>query len=332
MSIDEMFRPLGTVLFMVGMLIPTWLTVSAAIVIPSDVIYQDDPDLHMVAVEALVVEVNEERTRDLGLEWGFSTLDTATVNSSSVVDGANFTLGRSLGAVRVPVLMDETIEGLTRVGFEDRLPGLGITLVGMDVDAGVVSARLRALLDEGEAAIRTRPIAVALNNTIVSIETTDQVPVMDLNEKGVLSVRYENVGVRMEVLPVIKNLRSGEVNLEIHNVEVSSVSSYVTEQNVNRPVFNTSKTSTNVTLREAETFIIGGLKSRRISKRENRVPLLGWIPLVGLLFRSQEDVILNRDVLFFITPHILKPGENFLLPFDFNNQSFLGVETHPSGR
>ena len=290
----------------------------------ADIAWRDDPNRHMVAVEALVVEINEERTRDLGIRYGFNDID-----DGSVVDGGDVSLGQPLDTFRVPMLIRDP-QGLTSVGFDDRMPGLGVSLAGMNIGSTVVSARLRALLEQGDAAIRTRPIAVALNNTPVLIQSIDSVPYLDRKEKGDLSVAYENVGVQMRVVPQIKDLRTRLVELDIQNLEVSSVSSFITTQNIDRPVFNKSSTDTGVTLREGETFVVGGLKTRRAVHSEDRVPILGTIPILGALFRSRADLERNMDVLFFITPYILQPGQNFLLPYDFQNQQALGLDVTTS--
>jgi type II secretory pathway component GspD/PulD (secretin) len=135
------------------------------------------------------------------------------------------------------------------------------------------------------------------------------------------------VGVLMEATPEIVSLRPGVATLDITKLEVSAVSTFFTTKNVDRPVFAKSATKTKVTLADGETFVVGGLKTRRTEHNEDRVPILGDIPLLGLLFRSQMDIERNLDVLFFITPCILAPGENFLLPYDFKNQEALGVKT-----
>ena len=123
--------------------------------------WSDNPHMHMVAVEALVVEIDEEYTRDLGLQYGFNPRTTENgeiiLDDSSVLDGGNVTLGRPLNPVRVPVLI-KGLEGETGISFdESSIPGLGVNLAGMNVSGQVVATRLRALLDQGQAVIRTRP-------------------------------------------------------------------------------------------------------------------------------------------------------------------------------
>jgi type II secretory pathway component GspD/PulD (secretin) len=282
--------------------------------------YKDDVSVHMVAIEALVIEVNEERTRELGIRYGFNDQ-----GGSGILDGGDISLGNAIAPVRVPVLISG-LGGKNAIGYENRLPGLGISLSGMNIGSSVVSARLRALLDTGDASIRTRPIAVALNKTPVAIETVSEVPYLDTDKSKQLRVSFEKVGVRMAVTPTIQHMRPGVVKLVIENIEVSSVSSFITTENVDRPVFNTSSTQTDVSLREGETFVIGGLKTRRKIHSEERVPLLGDIPVLGLLFRSQSDLERSMDVLFFITPYIISPGENIFLPHDFKNKKGLGID------
>lgn len=289
-----------------------------------------DPDMHLVAIEALVVEVQEDRARDIGLTYGFSE---TTIGEDGLRQGGdgNFVGGQvDLGAgpkpVSVPIFFTAP-EGRTAVDTTDALPGLGISLVGMDIDTWLFSAQLRALLDAGEAVVRTRPIAVALNRTKVRIEATNEVPVQTLKSNQ-LHVEFEKVGVKMDVTPTIRRLAPGVVNLNIANIEVSSVASFATTQDIDRPVFNKSNTNTRITLNEGETFVIGGLKTRYQLEKHDQVPILSWIPVLGELFKSHSYVDRNMDVLFFVTPYILRPGQNFLVPFDFENQEPLGLETN----
>ena len=293
-----------------------------------DIMMSHEENVHMVAIEALVVEINEERTRDLGLNYGYhrAQFDDGRIvtEGPGVVTGVDISLGRMLSPVRVPVLLRRP-DGVTDIGFRDRLPGLGVSLTGIDVGRGAISARLRALLETGDASIRTRPVAIALNNTPVQIQSTTRVPYLDSSRHNRVAVAFEPVGVRMDVLPEIMSLTPGEIRLRINRLEVSSVASFITTDNIDRPVFTKSETTTEVTLNEGETFVVGGLKARRQMSAEDRVPILGSIPVLGWLFKSQEELERNVDVLFFITPHILAPGENFQPSFHFENHEALGL-------
>lgn len=283
--------------------------------VPDEVKWRSDPNVRMIAIEALVIEINEDRTRDIGIQYG--------LGSGGVLGGGNVTLGPTADTVSVPTLSADSL-GLTSLSNAESDAGFGIELAGMNIGSNVVSMRIRALMGTGDASIRTRTIALALNNTETEIKFTSKAPYLDVSVKKKLTVNFEEVGVKMHITPTITDLMTGQTELNIANLEVSSVSSYVEDGDIDRPVFTTSNTQTRVRMREGETFVIGGLKSRRTYQAEQRIPVLGHIPLLGTLFTSHEEQERAVDVLFFITPHILEPGQNVLLPFDFENHQALG--------
>jgi len=271
--------------------------------------WRDDVDIHMVAIEALVIEVNEDRTRDLGLHYGYEQDG----------DGADFRFGRPRGLGLVPTLNANDL-GETSVDFIPKLPGLGIDLAGIQIGAGNFSVKLRALVDQGEARISTRPVVLTMHNKSAVIKVGSQVPYQDLKVKGnreVPAVAEGQVGVILEILPRIVDLKEQIVDLDIQKVEVSSVSNFITTQNIDRPVFNTAETRTRIYMRSGETHKLSSLKARRSRNVRKGVPLLMHIPVLGNLFSSREEVFEGVDILFFVTPHIVPPGQNILLPHDF---------------
>jgi len=160
----------------------------------------------------------------------------------------------------------------------------------------------------------------------VRIETVNEVPVQTVMGAGQLTVEFRKVGVLMEVTPTIESLRPGVASLNVSRLEVSSVSSLITTRNVDRPVFvKSAAQQTKITLAAGETFVFGGLKTRRTDHVEERVPILGAIPWLGLLFSSQQDIERNLDVLFFITP-ISSPRGEFPGAYDFKNNCALGLD------
>lgn len=290
--------------------------------------WQTDEKAHMIAIEVLIVEVNEEKTRDLGLKYGYARTDV-----EKIVEGADVVLGSPLAPVQLPAFSSDAL-GQTKVGFTNHLPGLGVNLVGMDVGGGVVSARLRALLDQGQARVTARPIVLALHDSEALISVGSEMPYQDFNVvAGYITmpdVKFETVGIKMQIKPRIIDLKAQSVELNITNIEIGSVSNFITTQNVDRPVFNKADTRTKVTLKAGETFQISGLKAERKSSVREGIPYLMDIPLMGALFSSRKEVASGVDILFFVTPHIIPPGQNMLVPFDFINGSDLlaeGVKT-----
>ncbi|NQU45391.1 hypothetical protein HQ520_19085, partial [bacterium] len=90
-----------------------------------------------------------------------------------------------------------------------------------------------------------------------------------------------------------------------------------------RPEIVKSNASGKVLLQDSETLVIGGLQSRRMVSQRSRIPVLGWIPFLGWFFTFHEMKEETVDVLFLITPHVLPPGVNPVLPFDFENSEIV---------
>jgi type II secretory pathway component GspD/PulD (secretin) len=287
-------------------------------------------DKKHIAIEAMVVEINEEFTRSLGLGYTLNRDEGRAPNSNLKAIDVRFPFTPDM--VSVPTFNDANNSMGYVLGTTQQLPGLGFRLSGMDIAMGRFSASLRALLLSGNAEIRARTIAVALHDTPVIIETVDEVPFQDVKyDKGQsrLDVSYEKVGVKLKAKPRIMDLAKERIELEIDELDLSSVTGYVTLQNVNRPVFAKSSANTRVEINNGETFILGGFKIKRDVVKESGIPFLRRIPILGYLFKSEKKVQENKDVLFFITPYLLDPGASPILPYDFQHGGYLQIKNIP---
>jgi len=284
-----------------------------------------DVSMMQIAVEAMVVEVNETFARDLGVDLVLTPRTDATPDNLEL-EGSTSKFPLDLDQLPVPVFEPDVGSKLDY--GNPRSPGGRVDFLNRG-RYGRLKGRVQALLEMGEAEIRTRPIVIALNGTKASIETVDEVPFQDIvfdgKGKAVLQVKYEKVGVKLDITPtIVEPVEKEMITLNLSNIEVSDVSHFITVRQVNRPVFVTSNAqSPKVTLHNGETLVIGGLKSRREVVMENRVPILGRIPLLGWLFKSHHKEIRDIDVLFYVTPYILPPGTNPILPFDFEHREVL---------
>ena len=89
--------------------------------------------------------------------------------------------------------------------------------------------------------------------------------------------------------------------------EVSQVTGFVTlEEGAQYPIISTRNAETTVTVRDGETLIVGGLMSTSTIESKTQVPLIGDIPLLGRLFSSTKTTDVKSELVFFITPRILR--------------------------
>ena len=82
----------------------------------------------------------------------------------------------------------------------------------------------------------------------------------------------------------------------------------ITPNVINQPIFSTRKVTTSVSVWDGQTVVLGGLMREDVQKTEDRTPLLGDIPIVGRLFRSSMDQHIKRNLIIFVTAHLVNPG------------------------
>jgi general secretion pathway protein D len=89
---------------------------------------------------------------------------------------------------------------------------------------------------------------------------------------------------------------------------IISPQSVITPNIINQPIFSARKVTTSVSVWDGQTVVLGGLMREDVQKTEDRTPILGDIPLVGRLFRTNTDQHVKRNLVIFVTAHLINPG------------------------
>lgn len=149
------------------------------------------------------------------------------------------------------------------------------------------------------------------------------IPVSRVSDTGGTSVTFEEkeFGVRLKFVPTV--LANGRINLKVEP-EVSEVNStgtpFSSENDLTTailPSLNVRKASTTVQLNDGQSFAIAGLIKSNIAETVRRIPLLGEIPILGALFSSKEFKDDQTELMFVVTPRLVKPlPPNYRLPTD----------------
>jgi Type II secretory pathway, component PulD len=153
------------------------------------------------------------------------------------------------------------------------------------------------------------------------------------------SFEMKPIGVRLEVVPTV-----GPDNYTIDLQLVPEVTEFegfinygspilnrgivVTENVINYPVFSERKVSTEVSIYDGQTVVLGGLMREDVQKVNDKTPLLGDIPLAGALFRSQSDQHIKRNLVIFVTAKLIDPAGQALAVEQFAAQD-LNLEEVP---
>ncbi len=178
------------------------------------------------------------------------------------------------------------------------------------------SIALHALETDNKARILAEPSIMALSGKKAEIVVGGELPIVSYQEETA-SVEYRPYGVVLKMTPTI--LRHGvnlDISCEISDVDDSksvnvSLAGDKTSVVFKAPAFITRKSSTNVTVRDGETIIIGGLLQQKSSTLRSGLPGLMHIPILGKLFASKDFTSGKTDLVITITPQIvhLRPGK-----------------------
>lgn len=231
-----------------------------------------------VQIEAKMIEVTVDDSMKLGINWEYQTPTTFKRHEPSTSD-----LKGDFG-------MDLTEGGIFKVG----------TLSADDYTATLEMLATRANTD-----VLSSPKVTVLDGQEASIHIGSSEPYVVTSEDPVTgfvteSTNFIDVGIKLIVTPKIG--QDNHITMAIHP-EVSS-SRRVAEAN-NALAVDTTEADTTLTVKDGQTVVLGGLMKQNTKKTVKKIPLLGDIPILGLLFRNMNEENVKKELMVFITPHIL---------------------------
>ncbi|WP_298601146.1 type II secretion system protein GspD [uncultured Sphingorhabdus sp.] len=170
--------------------------------------------------------------------------------------------------------------------------------------SGALQAAIYAQVERGEGRIVSRPRIAAQSGSTAKIITGDALPILTaITLSGVngvsQQVQYVNVGVTLQIAPRVS--ADGFVTSQIYGV-VSSVTGF----SQGYPTISQREAETSASVRDGETFVVGGLTQENVITNKSKVPLLGDIPLVGNLFKLERSTRSKTELYIVITPHIVR--------------------------
>ncbi len=222
-----------------------------------------------VEIIVKVVELDANFDKGLGINWDVEGLSSPN------------------GAVKGNVQSGEEIAPHTT---------LNVGTVGSYVN---VNAKLQMLEKENKSKVIANPRITAVNNQKASILGGKKFTVVTLDQRGNPVTQMYTVGAKIEVTPQINSLN--EVTMDIH-AELSTVEGAST----NHPIINTTEANTRQVVKDGETVVMGGFIKTTETNTSTGLPLLRGIPILGNLFGTQTKHKDKKEVLIFLTPHIIK--------------------------
>lgn len=284
----------------------------------AEVIEQIDIPRDQVLVEAIVVEVSENASKELGLQYVLAGGDSSNI-PFTVANYSNTApnILAATGAIVVEDDGDNTTNSASQIlqtAAVDSflgLNGFAAGAAGRFSDGGIFGVILNALASDTDSNILSTPSVMALDNETASFLAGQEIPITTGEALGVANanpfrtVERKNVGIQLEIKPQI--IDGNEIRLEIRQ-EVSSISGPVSAIS-SELVTNKREIQTTVRASDGDVIVLGGLIEQTERITVDKVPLLGDIPILGRAFRSEGTTRENRNLMIFLRPTIVRNKE-----------------------
>ena len=189
-------------------------------------------------------------------------------------------------------------------------PATGLNLYGAIGDS--LEVFVTALETNNNFKILSRPSVFALNNKKAVITSGRQIPVPSQQTvfannnaaqgNTTTTIEYRDVVLKLEVVPLINS--DGEVTLTIAQVNDTVVGTQLVQPN-EVPIIGTEQLVTTVTIPDRNTIVLGGLISEEKTRNKTGIPVLGKIPALGKLFRTDTDTTVRKELIVFIQPQVV---------------------------
>ena len=272
------------------------------------VIKQLDIQRAQVLIEAVVVQVSGDAGEDFGVVWGGSEIyeENRTGGVGAVnVPAANASFNNIFGAAIAADATDTTSNTQLAAGV---LSNSGLTY-GYLKDGNLVAA-LRAITTRNKSNIMSTPTIVALDNEEASLLVGQSVPFITGSSTSAGSttanpfqtIQRQDIGITLNVTPRIN--QGDSITLEIEQT-TENVSQTANSQAADL-ITEKTEIKTSALIRDGQVLVLGGLIREDDVTTRTQVPLLGDIPLLGRLFRSNSVSKRKNNLMVFIRPVILK--------------------------
>ena len=259
-----------------------------------EVIKKLDIPRPMVYIEAVIMEVDTTVDMSLGTEW--TAAGATDIGNRAAAVGGSFVSSTS----NIPAL----VQGIPPQGFS-----LGVFTEAIEI-AGVQFNNLTALVNafksDRDVNILQTPQILTYVNEEAKINVSTNIPYQTqsstTNNQSFNSFEYRDVGTILTITPHISIERMVRLNIGLEVSALESTTDF-------RPTTLKRTINTTVVVGDKNTLVIGGLIEDSGAVVEEKVPLLGDIPVVGWLFKVQKSSSTKRNLFFFLTPHVVNSPE-----------------------
>ncbi|PID33812.1 MAG: pilus assembly protein PilQ [Thiotrichales bacterium] len=254
-----------------------------------------DVPVQQVSVESRIVIATDEFGKELGARFGTTAFGDklSTSGSSAGTNSMVNDLVDGSGTVKVPSLNDRLNVNMPSIGAAGKI---AFSLLSGDY---LLDLELSALQAENKGEVISTPRVVTADKKKALIEQGVEIPYLEASSSGAATVSFKKAVLSLEVTPQITPDEHVIMDLKVNQDTVGEIFAGV-------PSINTREVNTQVLVGNGQTVVLGGVHEEVNSSKVDKVPVLGDVPVLGRLFRTDVDQDEKRELLIFVTPKIMK--------------------------
>jgi type IV pilus assembly protein PilQ len=275
-----------------------------------------DIPVRQVLIESRIVIVNDDFSRDLGVRAGFNRVSDDIKDLFFIGGSAQSTdtmVGSALDNLAnsgQPYPIEIPFGNFDRynVNMPVSNPAGRLALSVLDFDDFLIDLELTAAQAEGKGEIVSSPRVITANQREAVIEQGVEVPYQESASSGATTTQFKKAVLSLKVTPQITPDDRIILDLQVNKDSVGQLVPSATGGFV--PSIDTRNISTQVLVNDGQTVVLGGIMETERRESEKKVPFLGDIPGLGVLFRTRSKSDNRDELLIFVTPKILREGSN----------------------
>jgi type IV pilus assembly protein PilQ len=273
-----------------------------------------DIPVRQVLIESRIVVVRDDFSRDLGIRWGATVVKesgdgiiTSSGNASatdSIVNDAADNINNTGNPFPVGI---PSLDDRFNINLPIANPAGTIALAILDDDY-LVDLELSALQAEGRGEVISSPRVITANQKEANIKQGVEIPYQESSSSGATTTSFKEAVLSLTVTPQITP--DDRIIMDLFVTKDSVGENVTTERGGSVPSIDTRSVETQVLVNNGQTVVLGGIYETEQAETITKVPYLGDIPILGVLFRSKRVSSNKSELLIFVTPKILKEGSS----------------------
>jgi type IV pilus assembly protein PilQ len=254
-----------------------------------------DRQTAQVLIEVRIYDISSQNGIDLGVNWSIGTNTTYDATTGAATGGK----------------LNPFANGLNN-SSENISSGSSSFRFGWLNDSVDIDVLIRAQQEDLSATLLANPRLLVLDNEKANFKAIEEIPYQELQQTSaggnIGTTSFKEVGVLLDVTPHVTrdNMLRCRIVPEFSTVSRTvNVAAAGTAVAYPQPVIDQRKTDTTLLTKDGQTIVMSGMRKKETTKRINKVPLLGDLPLVGAIFRNTSESVVNRELVVFLTPKIV---------------------------